>query len=782
MELARSEALFRLVVSSVEDYAIFALDPSGIVVSWNAGAQRIKGYTADEIIGQHFSRFYTPEDIAHHHPQEELKQAAQKGKYEEEGWRVRKDGSRFWASVLITALRENDGALRGFAKVTRDMTEKRRAEEERLRAQRNELLLSQSEQNARVLDEIFQRSPAFMALTKGPQHVFERANPAYYDLLHRNPSIIGRTVQEVFPEIKTQGFIDQLCEVYRTGEPYRADEQPVKVRFENGEERLLYLDFVYQPLRSADSQIYGIVHQGYDVTEAVRTRHIAAQALKDTQTLLDVSPSFFGLVNAKTGELKTANELSLRVIGKRREDVFGKVFWECPWWRPLPNSAARIRKALEDAARGETQQFDIQYWSSLGGPGGQIRWVTFRGVPSRDEHGVVDMIAVSGEDITERKSAERQLATLLEKAKQSEEQLRVLADAIPHLTWMAEPDGNVNWFNQRWFEYTGMSQEQLMGNGWQKTFNPSHLPRLLEIWNDALRTGQAYETEYQIRGADGVYHWFLSRVMPLKDVDGRVMRWFGTNTDIDEIQRIRRELEATVRAREDFMAIASHELKTPLTALQLKLQLLEKELATSEGEKTTRLKDRVDSIGKVVNRLSSLIEQLMDLSRAKTGVLVSDFARFDICQMLRELAERLAEQAAQAGSRIILEVCNPTFGHWDRFRLEQVFVNLLSNAIKYGRSKPITVRVECREKGVRVTVEDQGIGICPTDQNKLFERFTRFTPEKKSISLGLGLYIVKQIVEAHGGKIQVQSEPGKGSRFIVDLPTRAEDSGIRPAA
>src|SRR6476469_3696860 len=120
--------LYRLLVETVEDYAIFALDPNGIVVSWNTGAQRFKGYTASEIIGQHFSVFYPPEDLAARKPQMELEVAAEVGRLEDEGWRVRKDGTQFWANVVITALRGPDGELVGFAKVTRDLTQRRAAQ------------------------------------------------------------------------------------------------------------------------------------------------------------------------------------------------------------------------------------------------------------------------------------------------------------------------------------------------------------------------------------------------------------------------------------------------------------------------------------------------------------------------------------------------------------------------------------------------------------------------------------------------------------------------------
>ncbi len=152
--LEQSEERFRLLVEGVQDYAIFLLDPQGCVTTWNAGAQRFKGYKSDEIIGQHFSRFYTPEDIARRHPWNELEIATREGRYEEEGWRVRKDGTRFWANVVITALRDDSGVLRGFAKVTRDVTERRDREQERRDREQEQITAQMREQQRRFLKEV----------------------------------------------------------------------------------------------------------------------------------------------------------------------------------------------------------------------------------------------------------------------------------------------------------------------------------------------------------------------------------------------------------------------------------------------------------------------------------------------------------------------------------------------------------------------------------------------------------------------------------------------------
>jgi PAS domain S-box-containing protein len=175
-ELRRSDERFRLLVESVVDYAIFLLDPNGTVSTWNEGAQRIKGYREEEIVGRHFSSFYTPEAVATGHPDRELEVAGRVGRYEDEGWRVRKDGSLFWANVVITALRDGTGELVGFAKVTRDMSERRRAEQELANARAELARRSAAQRQAlEINDNILQGLVlAKYALERGDQEAHER--------------------------------------------------------------------------------------------------------------------------------------------------------------------------------------------------------------------------------------------------------------------------------------------------------------------------------------------------------------------------------------------------------------------------------------------------------------------------------------------------------------------------------------------------------------------------------------------------------------------------------
>jgi PAS domain S-box-containing protein len=261
-----SEERFRLLVEGVTDYAIFMLDAEGRVSSWNSGAERIIGYQADEIIGEHFSRFYPPDDVETGRPRRELELAEQEGRYREEGWRVRKDGSRFVSDVTVTPLHHDDGSLRGFAKITRDITERKKAEEERERL--HEMLVHERE----TLHEIFAQAPAFIATLRGPEHRYEIVNPRYLELAGRK-DVVGKTVREVLPEVEGQGYLELLDRIYESGERFSATEMPVEIQREGEETPTSYfLNLVLQPLRDADGSVLGIFIHGVNVTEEVLAR------------------------------------------------------------------------------------------------------------------------------------------------------------------------------------------------------------------------------------------------------------------------------------------------------------------------------------------------------------------------------------------------------------------------------------------------------------------------------------------------------------------------------
>ena len=249
---------------------------------------------------------------------------------------------------------------------------------------------------------------------------------------------------------------------------------------------------------------------------------------------------------------------------------------------------------------------------------------------------------------------------------------------------------------------------------------------------------------------------------------------------IEERARLWRKAQDEVRERDEFLSVASHELRTPVTALQLQLQLLHRTAQRSMNELPEMLDSKVDALERQTRRIALLVNELLDVSRMRLGRLELRYEELDLAQVAREAADHLREDVMRSGSSLQLDV-QPVQGRWDRLRIEQVVTNLLANASKFGEGKPILLAVEADERWARLRVEDRGMGIPSEHHGRVFERFERAVPAENFGGLGLGLYVARQIVEAHGGRIRVASAPGEGSTFTVELPRAAQAEAREPA-
>jgi PAS domain S-box-containing protein len=413
-------------------------------------------------------------------------------------------------------------------------------------------------------------------------------------------------------------------------------------------------------------------------------------------------------------------------------------------------------------------------------------------------------VAVFAELFRQRERLEAQGAQLLRAQAQEaelrlaelrlagERRYRTLAEAVPHIVWTATPEGAVDYFNRRWFEYTGLSLAEA-GGSWQAAVHPADLEACQRAWDEAVRSGQRFEVEARLRQGRGPGHrWHLFRGVPERSSSGQVVSWLGTLTDIEDQKQaalerevLYREAVDAVRARDEFLSIASHELRTPLQTLKFQLEMLLRGPRRDPGAvlPPEQVKAKLEMASKQVDRLSRLISELMDVSRITSGRLKLEAEALDLAALVQELTSRLAEDAARARSPLQVHAGDPVVGRWDRSRLEQIVTNLVSNALKFGAGKPIEITVERAGQGARLAVSDQGIGIAPKDAERIFQRYEQAISPRAYGGLGLGLYIVRQLVEAHGGSIRVESQPGAGSSFIVELPLEPPASEeARPAA
>ncbi|KYF58706.1 hypothetical protein BE08_46050 [Sorangium cellulosum] len=260
----------------------------------------------------------------------------------------------------------------------------------------------------------------------------------------------------------------------------------------------------------------------------------------------------------------------------------------------------------------------------------------------------------------------------------------------------------------------------------------------------------------------------VGRVWSHRDVTARVRAEEQCDRLLRDERKARAEAEEAVRLRDEFVAIASHELRTPLTSLQLTMQGLERRLAP--GMDLERARSALARCARQIGRLTALIDQLLDVSRIQAGRLELQLSEVDLCAVVRDAAAQLADQLALAGVELVVRAEAPVVGRWDGDRLEQVVTNLLTNAVKFGGGKPIEVAIASDGRVARLSVTDRGIGIARETQAQLFERFSRGVSARNYGGLGIGLYIARTFVVAHGGRLYVESKPGEGATFTVELP------------
>lgn len=285
---------------------------------------------------------------------------------------------------------------------------------------------------------------------------------------------------------------------------------------------------------------------------------------------------------------------------------------------------------------------------------------------------------------------------------------------------------------------------------------------------------RSYTSTYRTRWPDGSWHWLTSRARVLRDGEGRPLVVRGAMLDITTLKETELALQEAVSVRDDFLSLASHELKTPLAGLLLQLQMLRRLEAADPALPlgSPKVGSRVEAIERALRRLGLLVDNLLDVGRIRHGKLDFLFSSGDLSALVSELVERAAEEARLAGVALSSRIEPSLVGRFDRLRLEQVMMNLLSNAFRYGAGSPVEVLLERTSTGVRLVVRDEGPGIPEADRERVFARFEQATTSARVGGLGLGLFIVRQIiVEGHGGRVHVEPGPeGKGAAFVIELP------------
>lgn len=344
----------------------------------------------------------------------------------------------------------------------------------------------------------------------------------------------------------------------------------------------------------------------------------------------------------------------------------------------------------------------------------------------------------------------------------SREHFRFLSEQMPVIVWKAKPNGDIEYFNQKWFDYTGLALEESQETGWLKVVHPEDLAKTLETIHDAISSGEDFKIEYRfLRASDNTYRWHSGMAVPYKNELGKIVAWFGISTDIQE-QKI------ALSNKDEFISMVSHELKTPVTTLKAFTQLL---LLTLEKENIIRATGYLYKMDKQINKLTALIADLLDATKVNAGVLHYEKEKFDFNELVVEIVDQMRLTSETHDIDLNLTASELIIG--DRNRIGQVITNLITNAFKYSpKANKIEIFSTLKNGRVILSVKDFGIGVPEDQQAKLFNRFFRATEVKSNTfpGLGLGLYISNEIIKRHSGLLTFKSKLGEGSVFSMELP------------
>lgn len=334
---------------------------------------------------------------------------------------------------------------------------------------------------------------------------------------------------------------------------------------------------------------------------------------------------------------------------------------------------------------------------------------------------------------------------------------RVLADSLPQQVWTARPDGALDYVNPVVLTYFAQTSEAILGAGWQTVIHPDDLAGCVERWTTSLSTGVDYEIEFRLRRHDGQYRWHIGRASAERDSAGKIIRWLGTNTDIDEQRQ-------AIRTRDELLATVSHDLRNPLGTIAL---------ATVNLRRTHGEHRALDSIERAVRRMERLIQDLLDMASIESGHLSITQTDCTVDGLVAELTEEIQPLAARKAVTLEMDVpAIPLPLRCDRGRVMQVFLNILGNAVKFTpKEGRISLRARLRaDRFVSFAISDTGPGIEPAQLPFVFDRFWQ-AKETARAGTGLGLAICQGIIQQHGGVLWVESQLGVGTTFSFTLPT-----------
>ena len=556
--------------------------------------------------------------------------------------------------------------------------------------------------------------------------------------IYSNPEI-GKKILENDSRIMESGKEETLEEVVETSDGVRSFTSVKTPRFnENG-------------------QVIGIVGISHDITEQKKAEEELKLSEKKYHSLYSTMSEGVAIHEIIYNQHQEASDYVITDINDAYEDITG-----------FKKNDVIGRKASELYGIGIPPYLEI--YSVVAETGEPTEFETY--FEPMDKYFSIKVtspekgkFATFFEDITAQEKFEEALH-------ESEERFRDLADNIPNLAWMADADGWIFWYNKQWYEYTGTTLEEMEGWGWQKVHHPDYVKSVTEEWSTSIKEGKPYDNIFPLKGKDGNYRWFLTRITPIKDSKGKIQRWFGTNTDITERKIREEELEITMKKLEQsnkeleqFAYITSHDLREPLRMITSFLQLLERRYKDKLDEDANEFIEFAVDGAKRLDRMTNDLLQYSKITSQKRENIPVNF------EHVLEHALTNLKVPVEENNAIITHDLLPTI-NVDEQLMVQLFQNLIGNAIKYRSQETPKIHISAtKEKNKYLfSIKDNGIGMSPKHLEKIFTIFQRLHTQEEYEGTGIGLAIAQKIVHQQGGQIWVESELGKGSTFYFNIP------------
>ena len=506
-------------------------------------------------------------------------------------------------------------------------------------------------------------------------------------------------------------------------------------------------DYILVPVIDQHGNVEAIAGTTRDITQQIETRKHIEESEKRFRDMVEQAPVSICVLRGKNYVVELANDKQLKLWGKTKEEVMN-----IPVFTAIPEGAGQGYEELLDDVFNTGKPFAAHELPTTIIRNGTYEtfYTSFVYEPLYNSEGIIDGIISVATDSTEQVVSRK-------KIEESEERFRSLAETLPQLVWIADVHGIMEFASKRWEEYSGVKPGG--EKEWKAIVHPEDYEHINAVWMHCLSSGDIYRYDVRLKNKDGEYRWFSVNGEPVLNTQNKIEKWVGAFTDIHD-QKIKEE------KKDEFISIASHEMKTPLTTAKAYLQMLELTLDNNNDEANLYAKKASQS----VDRLDELISELLDVSKIRLGKLNYTICTFNFNDLLDSTVENI--QLTSTTHTIIKtgKVKDEVTG--DKERLQQVIINLLTNAIKYSpRAEKVFINVEQENDKIKVAVKDTGIGIAQQSLDKIFEKYHRV--EEHSVrfqGLGIGLFISYEIIQRHHGKLWAESEPGKGSTFYFTLP------------